>query len=124
VTIQPFTEITNINGGTQIVWPTFNLYAPPTNGGNGSKMALYPTGNTCPSSCSNSVKSVYTLPQMLSCFTALPFSGGIWTAPGQGCTCTNYAYVNWGNGNSCVNGSPQYGQNVFLPSVFYSGGIP
>jgi hypothetical protein len=124
VTVQPFTQITNINGGTQIVWPSFNLYAPPTNGGNGSKMALYPTGNSCPSSCSNSVKSVYTLPQVLSCFTALPFSGGIWTAPGQGCTCTNYAYVNWGNGNSCTNGSPQYGQNVFLPSVFYSGGAP
>ncbi len=124
VTIQPFTEITNINGGTQIVWPTFNLYAPPTNGGNGSKMALYPSGTSCPSNCSNSVKSVYTLPQILSCFTALPFSGGIWTAPGAGCTCTNYAYVNWGNGNSCANGTPQYGQNVFLPSVFYGSSTP
>ena len=120
VTVQPFAEITNTNGGTMNVWPTFNLYAPAMNGGTGSQITLYPSGSTCPAKCTNSVKSVYTTSQVLSCLTALPFSGGIWTAPGQGCTCTNYAYVNWGNGDSCANGVAQYGQNVFLPNVFYS----
>ena len=113
VTLQPFAQIIDNNGGTTPVWPTFNLYL-------GSKMFLFRSAAQASAQCSNTVASVFTTSQVdpndMTKYVP-PFSGGLWANPNQtapGCLAFTPTNVNWGNGNQ--NGN--YAQNVFLSATF------
>ena len=115
--MKPFSMVTNANGGTVPVWPTFNLYAPANNQA-GSQMFLYRSAKDNTAQCSNTVVSIYTTSQVDPSNPSRyvpPFSGGIWkfkdtTAPGCTVAPTD---VNWGHGSMGA-----YAQNVFENANF------
>jgi hypothetical protein len=115
VTLQPFAQIIDNNGGTTPAWPTFNLYS-------GSKMFLFRSATQASAQCSNTVTFVYATSQVDPNNPGRyipPFSGGKWQYPLQtapNCMAFTPTNVNWGNGNNDPPGS--YAQNVFISAEF------